>query len=50
MVGLFHDAAIPINAKKYKATYETLEKDAIQGGDINAFEEQAYGTQHAVIG
>ena len=50
MVGLFHDAAIPIIAKKYKTAYETLEKVAIQGGDINTFEEQAYGTRHAVIG
>lgn len=50
MVGLFHDAAVPIIAKKYKAAYETLDMVAIQGGDINAFEEQAYGTQHSVMG
>jgi len=50
MVGLFHDAAIPIIANKYKAAFETLEKDAIHGSDINAFEEQTYGTQHAVMG
>jgi len=50
MVGLFHDAVIPIIANKYKAAYERLEKDAIHGSDINAFEEQGYGTQHAVMG
>jgi len=49
MVGLFHDAAIPLLMQKHKSYIDVLEMVVARGGEVEPFETQNFSTNHAVI-
>lgn len=50
MVGLFHDSAAPLLLKKFPGYIEVVEMLVARGGDIPAYEERQFNTDHALVG
>ncbi len=50
MLGLFHDAALPILLDKYPGYRDVFSMEFSSGGEIEAFESEHFASSHAVIG